>query len=231
MSLDFTIRSDQPTSLSIPVSTDSGIAYEFHLGETSNISPLRLILFPSDLTVADGRVVINITNQLLATFRDTYYRLVAIYPNKSRSVFQQGYISMENIPAPYAPGPPGPRGLPGPMGERGQDGSTGPEGPQGPQGPQGPIGPAGAQGVKGDAGPQGPVGNIGLLGPQGLKGDIGLQGPQGVSGVTTVTGGVTESQVTDAVATAVQNHVQAPAPHPVYDDIPDLTILFENGLI
>jgi hypothetical protein len=29
---------------------------------------------------------------------------------------------------------------------------------------------------------------------------------------------------------ALQTHVQAPLPHPAYDDIPSLKLLFENGL-
>lgn len=50
-----------------------------------------------------------------------------------------------------------------------------------------------------------------------------------------VTIGVTETVMDDAIAThiatAVQAHVVAPAPHPVYDDMPSLNILFENGLM
>lgn len=55
-----------------------------------------------------------------------------------------------------------------------------------------------------------------VRGPKGDKGDPGLD-----------TGGVFESAITTAVIT----HVQSPAPHPAYDDTPDLTLLFQNGLI
>lgn len=30
---------------------------------------------------------------------------------------------------------------------------------------------------------------------------------------------------------ALQSHVDSSSPHPAYDDIPSLTLLFENGLI
>ena len=55
------------------------------------------------------------------------------------------------------------------------------------------------------AGPQGPPG------VKGDKGDAGLD-----SGV-----------VVEAMMIA---HVESPTPHPAYDDMPDLTIHFENGL-
>jgi hypothetical protein len=43
--------------------------------------------------------------------------------------------------------------------------------------------------------------------------------------------GASEDSVDTAIATAMQTHVQAPLPHPVYDDMPALTLLFENGLM
>lgn len=33
------------------------------------------------------------------------------------------------------------------------------------------------------------------------------------------------------VADAIQEHVDAPDPHPVYDDLASFTLLFENGLV
>jgi len=36
------------------------------------------------------------------------------------------------------------------------------------------------------------------------------------------------TEVSDAALLA---HIQSPTPHPVYDDLPSLTLLFENGLI
>ena len=36
----------------------------------------------------------------------------------------------------------------------------------------------------------------------------------------------------DADATVLlEAHIVAPEPHPAYDDMPDMTLLFENGLI
>lgn len=168
MSLDFSIRSDKATSLRIPVSWDNGVTYEFHLGATSNMLPLRLILFPQDLTSGLDSVTVNIGIELLATFRDTFYQLIARYPNGTRAVFQNGSISMEEIPPVVAVGPQGPQGIPGPMGPRGQDGIS--------------IGDG---------------------------------------------GGVTPEQL----ASTVQAHIISTQPHPVYDDLPSLTLLFENGLM
>jgi hypothetical protein len=37
--------------------------------------------------------------------------------------------------------------------------------------------------------------------------------------------------VEDMIDTAVTTHVQAPEPHPAYDDLQDLRLIFENGLI
>jgi hypothetical protein len=37
--------------------------------------------------------------------------------------------------------------------------------------------------------------------------------------------------VTELIGDAVAEHVASPTPHPQYDDIPSLKILFENGLI
>jgi hypothetical protein len=57
--------------------------------------------------------------------------------------------------------------------------------------------------------------NAGPIGPPGV---MGPQGPPGVDAQTNV-------------ETAINSHINSPTPHPVYDDIPDLTILLENGLL
>jgi hypothetical protein len=56
--------------------------------------------------------------------------------------------------------------------------------------------------IKGDPGPQGP------------QGEVGPQGPAGESGTV-----------------ALETHIDSATPHPVYDDLPSLNLLFENGLI
>jgi len=53
--------------------------------------------------------------------------------------------------------------------------------------------------------------------------------------------GASDEQVADAVTTyltanppgepLLAEHIVAPTPHPAYDDIPSLTVLFENGLV
>jgi len=48
-----------------------------------------------------------------------------------------------------------------------------------------------------------------------------LPGPRGPAGLDT--GGY--------IDLAMTTHIQAPTPHPAYDDTPDLTLLFLNGLI
>lgn len=42
--------------------------------------------------------------------------------------------------------------------------------------------------------------------------------------------GVTDQQVTTAIATAIASHKADPIPHIAYDDLPSLTVLFENRL-
>jgi len=52
----------------------------------------------------------------------------------------------------------------------------------------------------------------------------GTPGPPGPAGDDPVA-------LAEAVAVAVGSHANAPLPHPVYDDMPDFVLLFENGLI
>ena len=66
-------------------------------------------------------------------------------------------------------------------------------------------------GVYFNRGEQGPVGP---QGPQGPQGPVGPQGPQGESG-----------------AAAVATHIADTTPHPAYDDLPSLSLLFENGIV
>lgn len=35
----------------------------------------------------------------------------------------------------------------------------------------------------------------------------------------------------DSANIALQNHINSPTPHPVYDDMPSLTLIYQNGLI
>ena len=56
----------------------------------------------------------------------------------------------------------------------------------------------------------------GPQGEKGDKGDTGATGPQGPAGP-------------DGTA-AAEAHTADTKPHPAYDDIPSLSILFENGL-
>lgn len=56
-----------------------------------------------------------------------------------------------------------------------------------------------------------------VAGPKGDKGD-----PGSLDDLTTVQ---------DMIDTSVNTHIVAPLPHPAYDDIVDLRLVFENGLI
>lgn len=64
------------------------------------------------------------------------------------------------------------------------------------------------------------LGNV--RGPEGPPGPPGPEGPPGM-----VVGGASPAYVDDSIAA----HVNAPEPHPAYDDLPDFVLLFENGLI
>lgn len=59
--------------------------------------------------------------------------------------------------------------------------------------------------------------NVVLAGPQGPPGPPGREGPPGDDAET-------------SVQETMEQHVNSPEPHPIYDDIQDLSILFENGL-
>jgi hypothetical protein len=44
-------------------------------------------------------------------------------------------------------------------------------------------------------------------------------------------GGIDPDAVQELIDDTVAVHVAAPEPHPAYDDIPSLTLLFQNGLV
>lgn len=116
-----------------------------------------------------------------------------------------------------AQGPTGPTGLTGAKGDKGDKGDRGPQGIQGPKGDRGDIGPRGDTGPKGDTGLRGPQGDRGLQGYEGEKGQKGDTGPTGPTGPIN-----TE---------AINAHITSETPHSVYDDMPNLTIIFENRII
>lgn len=60
----------------------------------------------------------------------------------------------------------------------------------------------------------GPVGPQGIQGMQGVQGPVGPIGPAGADGTA-----------------AVIEHIADVTPHPAYDDLPSLTLQFENGLV
>lgn len=49
--------------------------------------------------------------------------------------------------------------------------------------------------------------------------------------VTVPSGGLDQAFVQDVVDTSLAVHVADETPHPAYDDLPSLRLLFENGLI
>lgn len=74
------------------------------------------------------------------------------------------------------------------------------------------------------------------VGVSALRGEQGPPGPSAYE--VAVANGFTGTEeewlaifaTQDDVTAAVQDHVNAPEPHPAYDDIPSLTLLFENGI-
>lgn len=63
--------------------------------------------------------------------------------------------------------------------------------------------------------------------PSGPVHVVPVVGPAGAAGADGVSIGV----VTELVGTVVGLHMQDDDPHPAYDDLPSLQLLFENGLI
>lgn len=56
-----------------------------------------------------------------------------------------------------------------------------------------------------------------------LLGDVVVPGIKVMGGVAGPAGQDTSD--------AIEAHIQDPTPHPAYDDLPSITLLFENGLI
>lgn len=63
---------------------------------------------------------------------------------------------------------------------------------------------------------------VAVPGPPGDDGPPGEPGPPG---------GISESAAQDMIDTSIGVHVAAPEPHPAYDDLPSIRLIFENGLI
>ena len=123
----------------------------------------------------------------------------------------------------------GPQGEPGAQGERGLTGLTGEAGAKGDKGDRGPAGIQGPKGNTGDTGPRGntgPKGDTGERGPQGERGLQGYEGEKGAKGDTGATG--PEGPINTE---AINAHIASETPHPTYDDMPNLTIIFENRII
>lgn len=55
------------------------------------------------------------------------------------------------------------------------------------------------------------------------RGETGSPGPPGPPGPVSSVTGLTQDDLT--------THINSPTPHPVYDDMLDLTVLLENGLL
>lgn len=124
---------------------------------------------------------------------------------------------------------PGPQGEPGVQGERGLTGLTGATGAKGDKGDRGPAGIQGPKGDRGETGPRGntgPKGDTGERGPQGERGLQGYEGEKGQKGDTGPTG--PEGPINTE---AINAHIASETPHPTYDDMPNLTIIFENRII
>lgn len=86
----------------------------------------------------------------------------------------------------------GPQGEPGEQGPKGDTGATGATGPQGPQGLKGDTGEQGLQGIPGEQGLPGRDGADGLNGSNGANGEDGKNGTDGAS---TISGSVTNGQL------------------------------------
>ena len=61
--------------------------------------------------------------------------------------------------------------------------------------------------------------------------NVGDNGGFAPSPGTLAPGGAPLSDVTTIVNTAIADHVNDPTPHPAYDDLPSLVLLYENALI
>ncbi len=66
-----------------------------------------------------------------------------------------------------------------------------------------------------------------------LRGSPGKQGPPGDKGPDGDKGPIGDmpSNCIENISTAIDSHVKSSTPHPVYDDMIDLVLIFENGLV
>lgn len=63
------------------------------------------------------------------------------------------------------------------------------------------------------------------------RADRANAGPVAVVPVRTLEETVASLVAEGAGSAGLQNHIDSPAPHPVYDDLPSLKLIFENGII
>ena len=72
---------------------------------------------------------------------------------------------------------------------------------------------------------------IRVVGVTKIVGPPGPRGPRGDAGDPEQVGAAVTAYITKHSDTLLAPHVSDPTPHPAYDDLPSLTLLFENGLI
>lgn len=73
---------------------------------------------------------------------------------------------------------------------------------------------------------QAQVVTVAAPGPQGSPGPPGPPGPPGDASEA-----VGEPRVVELISDAVGGHIVDSEPHPAYDDMPSLVLIFENGLL
>lgn len=69
-----------------------------------------------------------------------------------------------------------------------------------------------------------------VVGVTKVVGPTGPAGPQGDAGDPEHVGAAVTAYMQEHSDAVLAPHVNDPEPHPAYDDIPSLTLLFENGL-
>lgn len=60
---------------------------------------------------------------------------------------------------------------------------------------------------------------------------VPVLGPPGPPGAEGPPGGIGTGEAQTLIDDSVTAHVLTPEPHPAYDDLPSLLLLFENGLV
>lgn len=71
------------------------------------------------------------------------------------------------------------------------------------------------------------VGDTGEVISVQLSGSVAVTGVQ----IPAPIGGISAGEAQDLIDNSLGDHIVAPLPHPAYDDIPSLTLLFENRLV